>query len=549
MTERESMEFDVVIVGGGPSGLATACRLAQLSQQKGQDWQIALVEKGSEIGAHILSGAVFEPAPLAQLFPDWKELGAPVKTQVSGDEFYFLRSDKKAHKLPNLFIPKPMHNHGNYIISLSQLCRWLGEQAENLGVNIFPGFPAREICYGDDGEVKGIITGDMGVGADGEPKGSFEAGYELLARQTVFAEGCRGSLGKELIDKFKLQENSDPQHYGIGIKEVWQVDEQQSQPGKVIHTLGWPLDNHTEGGGFLYHLEEGVVALGFVVGLNYQNPYLSPFEVFQQWKHNPVIKSILTDGKRLSYGARAMNKGGFQSMPKATFPGGLLVGCDAGLLNPIKIKGVHTALQSGIIAADAIAEDLLAEQPQSELVSYQQQFEQSSVYAELKKGRNFEPALNKFGTLVGAAFTYVDQNFFAGKLPFTWHNKIPDHERLKPADKCKPIEYPKPDNKISFDRLSSVFLSSTSHEEDQPCHLQLTDPEIPLKVNLPQWAEPAQRYCPAAVYEIIEENGEQTFRINAANCVHCKTCDIKDPSQNINWVTPEGGGGPNYSNM
>lgn len=546
---RESMEFDVVIVGGGPAGLATACRLAQLSQENGKDWQIALVEKGSEIGAHIMSGAVIETDALTELFPDWKEMGAPVKTAVTDDEFHYLRGLEKGTKVPGFLIPKPMRNHGNYIISLGNLCRWLGEQAENLGVNIFPGFPASEVIYDENGTVKGIITGDMGVDADGKEKGSFEPGYELLATQTIFAEGCRGSLGKELMAKFELQKDSGPQHYGIGLKEVWQIDENLSQPGKVLHTLGWPLDNHTEGGGFLYHLNEGTVALGYVVALNYQNPYLSPFETFQQWKQNPVIKDIIKGGKRVSYGARALNKGGFQSLPKLTFPGGLLVGCEAGFLNPAKIKGTHTALKSGIIAAESLSEALINDQASGELIAYANNIKNSSIYKELHKSRNFEPGLNKLGTFFGAAFTFIDQNIFFGKLPFTWHNKTPDHAVLKTADEFKPIEYPRPDNEISFDRLSSVFLSSTNHEEDQPCHLKLENPAIPIEVNLPKWAEPAQRYCPAAVYEVVEEGEKPIFRINAQNCVHCKTCDIKDPSQNINWQTPEGGGGPNYSNM
>ena len=546
---RESMEFDVVIVGGGPSGLATACKLAQLSQQHGKDWQIALVEKGSEIGAHILSGAVIETAPLTELFPDWKEQGAPVKTAVTSDDFYYMRGQEKATKVPGFFIPKPMRNHGNYIISLGNLCRWLGEQAEQLGVNIFPGFPASEVLFDEDGSIRGVVTGDMGVDAKGEQKGSYEPGYELLAKQTIFAEGCRGSLGKQLIEKFNLAAESDPQHYGIGLKEVWTIDESKSEVGKVIHTLGWPVDGHTEGGGFLYHVDEGQVALGYVLALNYKNPYLSPFEIFQQWKLSKPIRHIIEGGKRVSYGARALNKGGLQSLPKLTMPGGCLVGCEAGFLNPVKIKGTHTALKSGILAAEAVAESLLSESQEKELTGYADKIKDSSIYKELHKARNFEPALNKLGTFWGAGFTWVDQNIFQGKMPFTWRNTTPDHATLEPAEKFKPIEYPRPDNAITFDRLSSVFLSSTNHEEDQPCHLQLKDVEIPLTVNLPKWAEPAQRYCPAAVYEVVEENGEQSFRINAQNCVHCKTCDIKDPSQNINWVTPEGGGGPNYSNM
>lgn len=546
---RESMEFDVVIVGGGPSGLSAAIKLAQISKEQGKDWQIALVEKGSEIGAHIMSGAVLEPTALDELFPNWKELGAPVTTAVSGDDFYYLRSQEKSIKTPNLLIPSPMKNHGNYIISLGNLCRWLGEQAENLGVNIFPGFPASEIIYDDNNYIKGIITQDMGIDAQGKEKPSFEPGYELLAKHTIFSEGCRGHLGKQLIEKFDLDAQSDPQHYGIGIKEVWQVDDEKSKLGKVVHTFGWPLNNRTEGGGFLYHFEKGKVALGFIVALNYDNPYLSPFEEFQRWKHHPVIKKTIEGGKRIAYGARAMNKGGFNSLPEIELPGACLTGCEAGFLNPAKIKGIHTAMKTGMISAQSIADNLLKAEAQDVKTTYSQDVKNSWVFTELQRARNFEPGLHKFGTFLGSAFTFIDQNIFRGKLPLTLHNKKPDYASLKPADSCQPISYEKPDNKISFDRLSSVFLSSTNHEEDQRCHLQLKDDLIPVSVNLPKWAEPAQRYCPAAVYEIIDEGEEKKFRINAQNCVHCKTCDIKDPSQNINWVTPEGGGGPNYSNM
>jgi len=546
---RESMEFDVVIIGGGPAGLSAAIKLAQLSQENGKDWQIALVEKGSEIGAHIISGAVVEPSALNELFPNWQELGAPMTTEVTEDEFHYLRSAKKSTKVPHMLIPSPMKNEGNYIISLGNLCRWLAEQAENLGVNIFPGFPANEILFDENNAVKGIITQDMGIDANGKEKGSFEPGYELLAKHTIFSEGCRGHLGKQLIEKFNLDANSDPQHYGLGIKEIWQIDEAKSKPGKVVHTLGWPLNNHTEGGGFLYHMEAGKVALGFITALNYDNPYLSPFEEFQRWKHHPVIKSTLETGKRISYGARAMNKGGFQSLPELQVPGACLTGCEAGFLNPAKIKGTHTAMKSAMVAAESIAENLLQEQSDDLTHAYSENIKKSWVYKELQQSRNFEPALNKFGTFFGAAFTFIDQNIFRGKLPFTLHNKTPDYACLKKADESKKITYDKPDNTISFDRLSSVFLSSTNHEEDQRCHLLLKDSSIPIDKNLPLWSEPAQRYCPAAVYEVIEENNTKSFRINAQNCVHCKTCDIKDPSQNITWVTPEGGGGPNYSNM
>ena len=544
------MEFDVVIVGGGPSGLAAAIRLQQLTAEAGQELTVCLVEKGSEIGAHILSGAVFEPRALDELLPDWRAQGAPVSTKVQDDQFHFLITAGKSIPIPGLFIPSPMHNHGNYVISLGQLCRWMGEQAEAMEVNIFPGFAATEVIYDDQGRVNGVITGDMGVGQDGEHKGTYQAGYELRARYTLFAEGCRGSLGKQLEQKFDLRADADPQHYGLGLKEVWTINPEQHSEGRVVHTLGWPLDRHAKGGGFLYHMKDNQVALGFVIALSYSNPYLSPFEEFQRWKQHPKIRQVLEGGKRVSYGARAMNKGGLQSLPKLSFPGGLLLGCEAGFLNSVKIKGNHTAIKTGMLAAESVFDALQgSDERGKDLTDYAQRVKSSWVYDELYRGRNFEPALGKFGILIGSAFTWIDQNIFRGKLPFTMHLKTPDHETLKPADQSRPIDYPKPDGKISFDILSSVFLSSTNHEEDQPCHLELADASIPISVNLPRFSEPAQRYCPAGVYEVVEEEGGPRFQINAQNCVHCKTCDIKDPAQNINWVTPEGGGGPNYPDM
>ena len=549
--ERESMDFDVVVVGGGPSGLATACRLMQLAKEKNSELSIVVVEKGSEIGAHILSGNVFETSGLDELFPDWKTQDAPLKTPVSKDIIHYLSSEKKGFKVPNIFIPKTMHNKGNYIISLGKLCQWLASKAEALDVNIFPGFAASEILYDENGVVMGVATSDMGIGADGERKESFQAGYELRGKYTVFAEGCRGNLGEQIIEKFDLRKNSDPQHYGIGLKEIWEIDPKLHEEGLVVHTTGWPLDNHTEGGGFAYHAENNQLFLGLIVALNYKNPHLSPFNEFQRWKHHPKISKYLKNGKRISYGARAVNKGGLQSIPKLSFPGGLLVGCDAGFLNGAKIKGTHTAIKSGILAAESIFEELSLQNnnENNELLSYQKNYESSWLYKELYKTRNFGPALNKYGTILGGAFAFVDQNIMQGRFPFTWHNKNTDHEAISYSKDSEEIKYPKPDGIISFDRLSSVFLSSTNHEEDQPSHLKLRDQAVPIKYNLPNYDEPAQRYCPAGVYEIVSDNDSPRFQINAQNCVHCKTCDIKDPTQNIVWTVPEGGGGPNYSGM
>jgi electron-transferring-flavoprotein dehydrogenase len=549
------MEFDVVIVGAGPAGLSAACRLKQQAAASGQDVSVCVVEKGSEVGAHILSGAVFEPHALNELFPDWKERGAPLHTPVKRDDIYLLKNADSATRIPDALVPRTMHNEGNYIISLGNLCRWLAQQAEALGVEVYPGFAAQEALIDAQGVVRGIVTGDLGVDHEGNPKdGLYTPGMELRAKYTLFAEGCRGHLGKQLIARYKLDAEADAQHYGIGIKELWEVDPAKHEPGLVVHTAGWPLDitgSENTGGSFLYHLENNQVVVGLIVDLSYSNPHLSPFDEFQRYKHHPTIARYLEGGKRIAYGARAICKGGLNSLPKLVFPGGALIGCDAGTLNFAKIKGSHTAMKSGMLAADAIVEALAAgREGGDELNNYVKAFEASWLYDELQRSRNFGPAIHKFGTLLGGAFNFVDQNLFGGKLPFTLRDTTPDHARLKPAAACAKIVYPKPDGKLSFDKLSSVFLSNTNHEEDQPVHLKLTDPSIPIDQNLPLYDEPAQRYCPAGVYEIVAgDDGGQRFQINAQNCVHCKTCDIKDPAQNITWVAPEGTGGPNYPNM
>ncbi|MBA3253964.1 MAG: electron transfer flavoprotein-ubiquinone oxidoreductase [Burkholderiaceae bacterium] len=546
--QRESMEYDVAIVGGGPAGLGAAIRLKQLAAESAREVSVCVLEKGSEIGAHILSGAVIDPIALVELFPDWKERGAPLKTPVGDERFLFL-TETGAREVPHGWLPQSLRNAGYYVGSLGNLVRWLGQQAESLGVEIFPGFAAAEVLYDEGGAVRGVATGHMGVGRDGKPTENFQPGVELHGKYTLFAEGARGNLARQLIPRFKLNDGRDPQTWGIGIKEIWEIDAAKFNAGLVLHSAGWPLDNATYGGGWMYHFGENLVSVGLVVGLGYTNPYLSPFEEFQRYKTHPAIAAYLEGGKRLEYGSRAINASGLQSLPKLVFPGGALIGCDAGFLNAPRIKGSHAAVKSGMLAAEAAFEALAADRHHDELASYPQAFESSWLHEELHRARNFKPWMDK-GLLLGSLMFGIDQIIFRGKAPWTLHRKLADYEKLKPAAECEPIAYPKPDGKLTFDRLSSVYLSNTNHEENQPAHLTLKDASVPTAINLPKYAGPEQRYCPAAVYEFVKDaDGNERLQINFQNCVHCKTCDIKDPTQNIVWVTPEGGGGPNYVNM
>jgi len=547
LAERESMQYDVVVVGAGPAGLACAIRLKQIAAERGSEASVCVIEKGSEVGAHILSGAVMDPRALAELFPDWQAMDAPLNAPVTEDRFLFLR-ERSALKVPNFLLPACFRNHGNYVVSLGNVCRWLAQRAETLGVEIFPGFAAAEVLYDDRGAVIGVATGDMGVGKDGEPGPNFQPGMELHAKYTFFAEGCRGQLGRQLLAKYKLDEGRDPQVYGIGLKELWQVQPENHQSGLVIHTAGWPLDRETYGGSFLYHMEDNLVCIGFVVGLGYTNPYLNPYEEFQRYKTHPAIRPFLDGGKRISYGARAIAAGGLQSLPKLVFPGGGLVGDDAGFLNASRIKGSHAAIKSGMLAAEAAFDAISAGRSGDELTAYPEKFRSSWLYEELHRARNFKPWMSK-GLYTGTAMVGIDQIVFGGKAPWTLHHDHADNQTLKKKTEVQPIAYPKPDGVVTFDRLSSVFISNTNHSEDQPVHLTLKDPGVPVKVNLALYDAPEQRYCPAGVYEIVTETSGPRLQINAQNCVHCKTCDIKDPTQNIVWVAPEGGGGPNYSGM
>ncbi len=550
---REFMEFDVVIVGAGPAGLSAAIRLKQKAAEAGKEITVCVLEKGSEVGAHILSGAVIDPVSLNELIPDWKDRGAPLDTPVTDDRFLFL-GPSASIRFPNFIMPPLMSNHGNFVASLGNVCRWLAKQAEELGVEIYPGFAAAEILYDDKGAVRGVATGDMGIGRDGKPKSGYTRGMELIGKYTLIGEGVRGSLAKQLIKKFSLDVGREPQKFGIGLKELWELPPDKHKRGMVMHTMGWPLKNDTGGGSFMYHFGENLVSIGFVVHLNYSNPYLSPFDEFQRFKTHPVIRKFLEGGKRLSYGARAITEGGFQSVPKLTFPGGVLIGCSAGFMNVPRIKGSHNAMKSGMMAAEAAFDAVMAGRSADELVEYPALYEDSRVFQDLKRVRNVKPFWSRFRTIPGLGLGFADMwtnQLFGFSLFGTLKHGKADYASLKPASQCKPIIYPKPDGVFSFDKLSSVFLSGTNHEEDQPVHLTLKDPSIPISRNLPEFDEPAQRYCPAGVYEVVRDNfgGNPRFVINAQNCVHCKTCDIKDPAQNINWVTPEGGGGPTYPNM